>query len=230
MSEAIPPTGEEPLLAIQQQLHDAHKELRGDRPFVAVDFDAPEVLAAPLRAELAGSTVGDLLVAHGEVLQPDMTRYSGSSDLITIRPGIDAEVIGVSVGTYGRYNKRRRFVPTAQAATLEGRDDVRLVPLGDQVKVEFPGKYDWAGNVHLTFWYSQQFLSGMMLVGERLTVSTYYDPGELPDLQSSVASRPKDKDDVTNRLRMKRPAQSEEEALVIVNAVRRLNAAREATS
>lgn len=158
-----------------------------------------------------------------------MEYYYGSGPRI-IRPGLDAELMGVSFGTWGVYNDRRRFVSAGQAAELEGRDDVDLTPVyDDRVEVRFPGKYDWGGNVHLTFWYFQHFVSGVSPIGERLTVDTKpYDPGELPTLQSTVAITPRG-GSLTAWPRTERRAQSEE-ALVIVDAVRRLKSAKENAS
>jgi hypothetical protein len=227
MSEAVPPIGEEPLLAIQQQIHDLHDELRDGSPFVDNRFNAPAALAAPFRTELARSAIGDLLVAYGEVLQPDMERASGYR-VRAIRPGLNAELMGVSFGSYGDFTERSRVVSRDRAEEVEARSDVRLLPLSDdeKLRVQIRGKYDWYGRVHVTFWYFQHLVRGMQPVGERLSVVVPpYSPGELPDLESSVVITPTPEDGPTAWLRSERPARNEDEAFLIVDTVRRLKAA-----
>lgn len=212
------------LLPSQVLARDVNQGLRGRSSFSSLEWKVPLINAHGVRAQLGSTSLGDMLVAPGAELTSNPEIYGGY-DHPVIRPSGDANLVGLSVGTWGVHNERRRRLPIGRQVEFANRDDVQVIAINnDEILVEFLGQYDWRGTTHMTFWY--QGTNGQQM-GERLAVADdHSQPGELPTIES-LASIPSSHADseYTAWNRAKRPAYNETEVALLLNAVQALRMA-----
>ena len=224
MSKSSPSGAEWPpadLLESQILANTVSDSIRGDSPYTTLDILVPTANPAEIRARLGTTSLADMLIAPGEALRPN-PRQEPARPYPIVHPGIDADLVGVSVGTWGTYTEKTRIVPPDLAAAFEQRNDAFTLPVEGGLLVRFPDEFDWTGNVHLTLWHQRQ---GERKVGERLMVSTSHGlAGQLPKIESLVAipgEQPEDGHTAYGRL--ERTATDDAEAVAFLEIVRSLH-------
>ncbi|HSW66074.1 MAG TPA: hypothetical protein VLI54_02970 [Bacillota bacterium] len=187
-------------------------------PLTYMERTVPNVAADVLRAAVGETSLGDMLVADGQLLAPNADYIPRDYDY-NVRPGDDCRPVAFSIGAFSISHPMRRRVAGSWAERLAGRTGVRVMPFGDDVMVDFPGRFDWDGALRMTFWYD--VLNGRQ-VGERLEVRAREDStASMPSLEGLVVVPGRHPGDgLTAYPRITRPVIDDEEVTRFVDIIR----------
>jgi hypothetical protein len=213
----LPPDGPSPSQLLVQEVAQELRQPGYPSPY---EYHNLPVDAAAVRATLAESSLGDLLVAPGEKLEA-VDHYERVHASIT--PGEDADLAEISVAAWETSYPKKRIVGPSRPNPYMARTDAEHTDLGDgYTEVEFPGQWDWDGYISLTLWHKPK--DGSQAVGEVLALNTaHWAEGEMPTVESRVFVIPNNPDSQPKYYtRMARSARNPAEVTLLAETIRSL--------